>query len=154
MDDSAFRLDPRIERDTLAVCDLPLSSVQLMDERRYPWLIIVPRRAGATDLFGLSPDDQRQLWLEMRWCAEALRAECAPDRLNVGALGNVVAQLHVHIIGREPGDAAWPGPVWGAHPREARDPAESARLVARLVARLRARLIEGAPGAEAADGGR
>ncbi len=93
---------------------LALCTVLLMKDARFPWLILVPRRAGAEEILDLSPGDQARLWAEITQCAEILRAVATPLKLNIGALGNIVRQLHVHIVARNDGDAAWPGPVWGS----------------------------------------
>ncbi|HRK24750.1 MAG TPA: HIT domain-containing protein [Beijerinckiaceae bacterium] len=116
---SDFRLDPRLERDTLVLGDLALCRVLMMNDARYPWLILVPRRPDLTELIDLIPADQESLFREIVEVSAALRAVHNPDKLNIGALGNIVRQLHVHIVGRFASDPAWPGPVWGhspAHP--------------------------------------
>jgi diadenosine tetraphosphate (Ap4A) HIT family hydrolase len=108
-----FALDPRLAADTLEIAALPLCHVRLMDDRRFPWLILVPARAGATEIIDLDAGDRGRLIEEIASASTALRTVFRPDKLNVGALGNVVAQLHVHVVARTVGDAAWPGPVWG-----------------------------------------
>jgi diadenosine tetraphosphate (Ap4A) HIT family hydrolase len=117
-----FILDPRLAGDTHPVGDLELSRVLLMDDARFPWLILVPRRANARELTDLDDDAQQLLLAEINRCARALQALFAPDKLNVAALGNVVAQLHVHAIARHASDAAWPRPVWGFGERTAYAP--------------------------------
>ncbi len=112
--EAGFSLDSRLARDTVRVTDLTLCSVRLMQDARFPWLILVPRRAGAVETLDLSPADQARLWAEITQSAEALRAAVNPLKLNIGALGNIVRQLHIHIVARNEGDAAWPGPVWGS----------------------------------------
>ncbi len=112
--EAGFSLDSRLARDTVRVTDLALCSVRLMQDARFPWLILVPRRAGAVEILDLSPTDQARLWAEITQSAEALRAALNPLKLNIGALGNIVRQLHIHIVARNEGDAAWPGPVWGS----------------------------------------
>lgn len=109
----AFVLDPRLAADTTAIGDLPLSRVLLMNDARFPWLILVPRQAGLRDLIDLARDGQQVLLDEINRCAHVLHALDKPDKLNVAALGNVVAQFHVHVIARHTTDAAWPRPVWG-----------------------------------------
>ncbi len=113
MKGAAFELDARLAKDTLPVMDLALCTVRLMNDTQYPWLILVPRVAGVVELLDLSDGDRNMLWQEVLLCSDALKAETRPDKLNVAALGNVVAQLHVHIISRFESDAAWPRPVWG-----------------------------------------
>ena len=111
---TAFELDPRLAADTHPVGDLELSRVLLMNDARFPWLILVPRRAGMRDLIDLRTDEQHILLHEIDRCAAALRSmDRPPDKLNIASLGNVVAQLHVHVIARTLHDAAWPRPVWG-----------------------------------------
>jgi diadenosine tetraphosphate (Ap4A) HIT family hydrolase len=113
---SEFELDPRLEGDSLPVIDLALCQVRLMNDARYPWLVLVPRRAGMVELFDLEEADQQQLHQDIRRCGEALRTLYRPDKLNIAALGNQVSQLHVHVIARFGDDAAWPDPVWGKLP--------------------------------------
>jgi diadenosine tetraphosphate (Ap4A) HIT family hydrolase len=112
-DSQDFHLDAQLAADTHAVGDLELSRVLLMDDARFPWLILVPRRAGMRDWIDLAHPDQHQLLDEIERCAHALRALIVPHKLNIASLGNVVAQLHVHVIARARDDAAWPKPVWG-----------------------------------------
>lgn len=114
MSDMAFQLDPRLQADTQQVITLPLCDVLLMKDARFAWLILVPRRPGCSELLDLPEDLRRQLWREIDQAAAALRAAAPCDKLNVGALGNIVRQLHVHVVARQVGDAAWPGPVWGS----------------------------------------
>ena len=108
-----FSLDPRLAADSLAVTEQALCTVRLMNDRRFPWLLLVPKRAGRVEVLDLEPADQERLWLEIRQAAAALTSLCSPDKLNIAALGNQVAQLHVHLIARSRKDAAWPAPVWG-----------------------------------------
>ncbi len=108
-----FVLHPRLQADTAFVADWPLSRVLLMNDARYPWLILVPRRSDAVELFDLAAADRQILTAEIARAAQTLKALTAAAKINVGALGNVVPQLHVHIVARNPGDPAWPGPVWG-----------------------------------------
>lgn len=121
---SAFELDPRLGADSAFVADGPLSQVRLMDDTRFPWLLLVPRVAGAVEWIDLDGNQQRLLLAEINRASQLLRAVPGVEKLNIGALGNIVSQLHVHLVGRQPGDAAWPGPVWGSgsaqrHPPEA-----------------------------------
>jgi len=133
---SRFALDPRLAADTHPVGDLQLSRLLLMDDARFPWLILVPRQAGLRELIDLPRDDQIVLLDEINRCAHVLHAIEKPDKLNVAALGNVVSQLHVHIVARRTTDAAWPRPVWNVGEREA---FSAAALRSRLAA-LRAAL--------------
>ncbi|GAB2577414.1 HIT family protein [Dyella jejuensis] len=108
-----FALDPRLQADTHPVTSLALCDVLLMDDARFTWLILVPRRAGLVEILDLPDEAQLVLWQEIRLVATVMRDVVACDKLNIGALGNSVRQLHVHVIARVEGDAAWPGPVWG-----------------------------------------
>ena len=110
----SFSLDPRLAADTHPVAELVLSRLLLMDDARFPWLILVPRIVGARELIDLDLEDRRRLLDEISAVGRALEALLRPDKLNVAALGNVVAQLHVHVIARYTDDIAWPRPVWGA----------------------------------------
>jgi len=132
---SGFELDRRLAADSLAVADLALCTLRLMNDQRFPWLLLVPRRAGMVEILDLDSADQQQLWEEIRTVSEAVRTVFSPDKLNVAALGNVVSQLHVHVIGRFRDDAAWPAPVWGVGKAEPRP--DSARSD---IQRLRAAL--------------
>jgi diadenosine tetraphosphate (Ap4A) HIT family hydrolase len=113
---SAFVLNARLAADTDFVADWPLSRVLLMNDARYAWLLLVPRRAGASELFDLSPQDRSSLTEETARAARLLKTISKATKINVGALGNLVPQLHVHVVARNPGDPAWPGPVWGHSP--------------------------------------
>ena len=134
-----FELDARLAADTHVVGDLELSRVLLMDDARFAWLIVVPRRAGMRDLIDLALDDQHVLLREIGRCAHALRDMDKPDKLNIAALGNVVAQLHVHVIARHQHDAAWPRPVWGAGTALHYDASTLQRRLASLRTALRTR---------------
>ena len=133
----SFALDPRLAADTLAIGELKLSRALLMNDARYPWLILVPRRANLGEIVELAAQNRAALIEEIAAASAFLRVLPGVDKLNVGALGNVVKQLHVHVLGRAVGDSAWPGPVWGAG--EAR-PYESGVAEA-LIARARDALI-------------
>ncbi|MBO9830035.1 MULTISPECIES: HIT family protein [Xanthomonas] len=126
-----FVLDPRLQADSAFVADGPLSQVRLMDDARFPWLLLVPRVAEASEWIDLDGGQQRLLLAEINQLSQLLRQEPGVHKLNIGALGNVVRQLHVHVLGRHPGDAAWPGPVWGSGTAQ-RLPAEE--LQARVAA--------------------
>ncbi len=111
-----FTLDSRLQEDSLVLGDLPLCRLLLSKDANYPWFILVPRRADITEVFELEEADQQQLWVETTALAEALKDAFAADKMNIAALGNVVSQLHMHVIVRRQGDAAWPAPVWGKVP--------------------------------------
>ncbi|MBA2078152.1 MAG: diadenosine tetraphosphate hydrolase [Rhodanobacter sp. 68-29] len=131
MSEAAFALDPRLEADTHHVAALPLCELRLMDDARYPWLILVPRRAGLVEIADLAEAGQALLWREANRSAAALRSVAPCDKLNLGALGNIVRQLHLHVVARMQGDHAWPGPVWGSG---AAVPYDAGALAARLAA--------------------
>ena len=103
-----WSLDPQLARDTVALGDLPLSRVLLMNDANYPWLILVPRRPALVEIIDLEENEQVQLMAEVARAAQVLKAATACDKLNIAAIGNVVAQLHVHIVARRRGDTAWP----------------------------------------------
>ena len=134
---SDFALHDRLEADTLAVLDLPLCRVRLMRDANYAWLVLIPRRAEM-EIVDLAAEDQQQLMIEIAKTSAVLRAAVPCDKLNVAALGNVVAQLHVHVIARRHDDPAWPRPVWGAVPATAYGAGEAEALAQRLAAAFRA----------------
>ena len=113
-DVTPWMLDPRLAQDSIALGDLPLSRVLLMNDANYPWLILVPRRPNLVELIDLDDSGQATLMIEMARAARALKEISACDKLNVAALGNTVRQLHVHVIARRKDDAAGAQPVWGA----------------------------------------
>ena len=112
-DPEPFRLHPRLAADSHALASLALCELRLMDDANYPWLVLVPRVAGIRELIDLEAGQRRQLADEVDLASRLLRQVFAPDKLNVAALGNMVAQLHVHVIARFEQDPAWPAPVWG-----------------------------------------
>jgi diadenosine tetraphosphate (Ap4A) HIT family hydrolase len=130
--DTPFELHPRLAADCTLVCDLPLCRLLLMDDATYPWCILVPRRAGMREIHELTEADQAMLLREVARLSTAMQAVFAADKMNVAALGNVVPQLHVHVIARRVDDAAWPRPVWGAAPRRPYAEAEREAVTARL----------------------
>ena len=128
-----FALHPRLEADTIFVADWPLSRVLLMNDTRYPWLVLVPRRADISELFELENPDRELLMEEVARAAKTLKAIAGAAKINIGALGNLVPQLHVHVVARSPGDPAWPGPVWGHSPAIAYAPSQREALIAKIV---------------------
>ncbi len=116
-----WSLHPQLARDTVNIGDLPLSRVLVIDDANWPWLLLVPRRAHVSEIIDLDEVEQAQLMTEIARTGRTLKAVTECDKLNVAALGNVVPQLHVHVIARRQGDAAWPKPVWGAVPPVAYD---------------------------------
>lgn len=131
-----FAVDATLEADSVAVAELALCSVRLMKDANFPWLLLVPRRAGAIEIIDLDPADRIGLIGEIALAGEALRASAPCDKLNVAALGNSVRQLHVHVIARRTGDAAWPRPVWGAVPALRYPPGEAEALARRIAHHL------------------
>lgn len=127
-----FSLDARLAADTLVVGELGLSRVLLMDELRFPWLILVPRQPGLRELVELARERQHALLDEINRAAHVLHAITNPDKMNIATLGNVVSQLHVHVIARHVGDAAWPRPVWGVGERVPYTPQERERVLGLL----------------------
>lgn len=111
-----FVLDSRLQQDAVVLGDFALSRLLLMNDAQYPWFILVPRREDVSEIFQLAPEDQQALWAEATHLSEVLKDTFKADKMNVANLGNVVSQLHVHVIVRKRDDVAWPGPVWGKHP--------------------------------------
>jgi len=122
-----FTLHPQLAADTVAIGDLPLGRVLLMNDCHYPWCLLVPRRAGTSELYELDADALGQLSLESASLGRIMMAHFRGDKLNVAALGNVVPQLHVHHIVRYRNDPAWPAPVWGRVPTRPYLPADLER---------------------------
>ncbi len=129
-------LDARLAGDSVPIADLALCQVRLMNDATYPWLLLIPRREGAIEIVDLAPDDRHMLIEEVAFVSGVLRDMTRCDKLNVAALGNMVPQLHVHLIARYEGDPAWPGPVWGKAPAQPYAEASRAGLVSALAARL------------------
>ncbi|MGJ4946022.1 HIT domain-containing protein [Bradyrhizobium sp. HKCCYLS1011] len=116
MPDSAWSLHPQLAKDTIDIGDLPLSRVLVIKDANYPWMLLVPRREGAVEIIDLDEVAQAQLMTEIARVSRALKDITKCDKLNVAALGNMVPQLHIHLIARRTSDAAWPRPVWGVAP--------------------------------------
>jgi diadenosine tetraphosphate (Ap4A) HIT family hydrolase len=108
-----FALHPRLQNDTSFVGDWALSRVLLMNDARFPWFILVPRRDSLHEIHDLMPEDSELLIKEITHASQSLKFIAGADKINIGALGNIVPQLHVHILARRSDDVAWPGPVWG-----------------------------------------
>src|SRR5262245_37035067 len=131
-----WSLHPQLARDTIALGDLPLSRVLLVNDANWPWLLLVPRRAGVSEIIELDEVEQAQLMTEVARTARALKTVTQCDKLNIAALGNVVPQLHVHVIARRAGDAGWPKPIWGAAPPLRHDKDELDRFTAAIRRRI------------------
>jgi len=129
-----FVLHERLAADTHALASWALSDVLLTDDANFTWLILVPRRDGLRDFHDLARDDWTTAMAEIERASKALQAVTMADKINVAALGNMVPQLHIHVIARHAGDQAWPGPVWGKLPARPYTDAERAELSAQLLA--------------------
>jgi len=132
MPDSAWSLHPQLKQDTIDIGDLPLSKVLVIKDANYPWLLLVPRRVETKEIIDLDEVEQAQLTTEVSRAARALKEITKCDKLNIAALGNVVPQLHVHVIARRTSDAAWPRPVWGAVPPIPHDAEEVQHFISAL----------------------
>ena len=108
-----FHLDERLARDSVLITTLGLCQLRLQNDCRWPWVVLVPQRNDVSELFDLTPLDQAVLTFETNLVASALKEVTGAVKINVGALGNIVRQLHVHLIARNEGDPCWPGPIWG-----------------------------------------
>ena len=126
-----FILDPRLAADSVFIADGPLSQVRLVNDARFTWLLLVPRVPDASEWLELDGNQQRLLLAEINQVGNLVRAHAGVQKLNIGALGNIVRQLHVHLVGRHESDAAWPGPVWGSGPAR---PFNGEELAARIEA--------------------
>lgn len=131
-----FELDSRLVADTHVLGEFPLSRLLLMNDAQYPWFILVPRREGISEVFELEAQEQQQLWQETLMLAERLKRVFVADKINIATLGNVVAQLHMHVIVRHKTDSAWPAPVWGKHPAQPYSESQLHALRVRLVQEL------------------
>ena len=136
-----FTLHRQLEADTAFITDLPLSRALLINDSHYPWIVLVPRRANATEIYKLNHSDQTQLLSESAQICRVMEALFSPDKMNIAAIGNMVPQLHLHHVARFTTDIAWPAPVWGFAPSAAYD----AKILESTVKRIR-------EGLESADG--
>ncbi|MFZ5756656.1 MAG: HIT domain-containing protein [Pseudomonadota bacterium] len=133
-----FRLHERLAADTVRIGSLPLCELLLMNDARFPWCILVPRRDGMRDIIDLEPADIDQLHRESVALQRALRELFSPDKLNVAAIGNLVPQLHVHHVARFRTDSEWPAPVWGRGTAQPYEAAERTRRIEALQQATRA----------------
>jgi len=131
-DAPAWSLHSRLQEDTIDIGDLPLCRVLVFKDAHYPWLLLVPRRPEAVEIIDLDEVEQAQLMTEISRVARALKEITKCDKLNIAALGNLVPQLHVHVIARRSSDAAWPRPVWGVMPPLAHDAEEVQNFISAL----------------------
>ncbi|AYD03270.1 HIT family protein [Neorhizobium sp. NCHU2750] len=133
---SGFQLDARLARDTELVTSLGLCQLRMMKDSRWPWFMLVPQRNGVSELFDLTPLDQALLTFETNMVAAALKKTTSAEKINVAAIGNIVRQLHVHIVARFDGDPNWPGPIWGFGQAETYDEARKQSLIKSLMENL------------------
>lgn len=129
-----FEPDARLLADSYPITELPLCQLRLMNDRRYVWLILIPRRLHITEVHELSSTDQRQLWREGSALGQAIKTHFSGHKLNLATLGNVVPQLHLHVVLRHDNDPAWPGPVWGHSQAEPYTSEQQAGMRSRLLA--------------------
>ena len=134
---SDFVLDTRLAADSVLIADGPLSQIRLMNDDRFPWVVLVPRVPNASEWIDLDGAQQRLLLAEINQISQNLKHKPNVSKINIGALGNIVRQLHVHLIGRNENDAAWPGPVWGSGKAQRFDPEVLAQRVEIWRQRLR-----------------
>lgn len=133
---SAFELDPRLARDTELVESFGLCQLRMMKDSRWPWFMLVPQRNDVSELFELTPLDQALLTFETNMVGVALKTVTGATKINVGALGNIVRQLHVHVVARSEGDPNWPGPIWGFGQSVPYEPGEQHEFITQLVEAL------------------
>lgn len=131
-----FELDERLARDSDLVTVLGLCQLRLLKDKRWPWLMLVPQRAGMSEIFDLQPLDQALLTFETNMVGVALKTVTGATKINVGALGNIVRQLHVHVVARSEGDPNWPGPIWGFGQSVPYEPGEQHEFITQLVEAL------------------
>jgi diadenosine tetraphosphate (Ap4A) HIT family hydrolase len=139
MSETGWSLHPQLGKDTVMACDLALSRVLAMNDAEFPWLILVPRRTGVSDIIDLG-DEQAILMEELSLISHVLKDETKCDKLNVAAIGNVVPQLHIHVVARRKDDPLWPKPIWGIAPRRALEAAAMKRFVSTIRDRVRGQL--------------
>lgn len=132
----SFDLDPRIESSTFPAGDLTLCRLCLMNDARFPWIILIPRRARLLEFLDLSPTERAIVMEEMTSVSRALKDLTKAEKMNVAAIGNIVPQLHIHVVARFASDAAWPGPVWGHGKAEAYAPGAAEALLAGFSAKM------------------
>ncbi|MGE7370252.1 HIT family protein [Neorhizobium sp. NPDC001467] len=133
---AAFELDERLARDTVLATVTGLCQLRVMKDGRWPWVMLVPQRNGISEIFELTPLDQALLTFETNMVAAALKNVTGAKKINVAAIGNIVSQLHVHIVARFEGDPNWPGPIWGHGSAEPRGETEMQQFVETLTQAL------------------
>lgn len=130
--DAGFELEARMEAESCHVMWLGLCELRLVNDRRWPWLLLVPQRNGVVDLHELTPLDQTMVTFEINDVSEALKREAGSDTIEIGKLGADTGQLHIHLVARKRGDPGWPAPAWGQEPREPYRPDEMRGVAERL----------------------
>jgi diadenosine tetraphosphate (Ap4A) HIT family hydrolase len=138
MSETVFTIAAEIEAASIFITQLPLSQLRLMNDSRFPWLLLVPAHPKLVEWTDLSSIQLQELAEEIRWATELIHRWSHPHKVNIASLGNIVRQMHVHIVGRETTDAAWPGPVWG----NGSPTAFSAEEILELCTRLSAGMTE------------
>ncbi|WP_417549601.1 HIT domain-containing protein [Methylophaga sp.] len=136
-----FELHPQLAADTFVIGDLPLCRVLLMNDARFPWVILVPRRNDISEIYDLSMQDQQLLWQESALVAEKLMKLTEADKMNIAALGNVVPQLHVHHVARFKTDPVWPKPIWGQSTAEPYSESDKQQMLRNLSEMFRGFLV-------------
>lgn len=129
-----FVLDQRLENDSVFICDLKLCQVRLHKNGAFPWIMLMPKRADVVEILDLNDDDQDTLWNEIIFASNIMKKLFKPKKLNVANLGNVVPQLHVHVVARFEGDKAWPGPIWNSGVKRDYELDEAEKLIKQLQA--------------------
>jgi diadenosine tetraphosphate (Ap4A) HIT family hydrolase len=132
-----FILHSKLAADTFEVLSLEVSQLLLMNDARYPWLILVPQVIGMRDLHNLSTKQYQAVTQEIVQVSEVLESLAQAHKMNVGALGNMVPQLHIHIIARQTNDAAWPAPVWGVGEAQPYSQDAAKTLIQQIASKLR-----------------
>ena len=131
-----FTLDTRLQSESLPVLTLGLCELRLMNDSRWPWLVLVPQREEVSEWHALTPLDQTMLTFEATMVGKALKEATECLKINTGMLGNIVHQLHIHVVARNEGDPGWPGPVWGHGTATAYGEEDAASMIASIKARL------------------
>ena len=127
-----FVLDPRLENDSVFLTDLKLSQVRLHKNGAWPWVMLIPKRPDTIEILDLSGEDQDTLWDEILFVSNIMKRIFKPKKLNVANLGNVVPQLHVHVVARFEGDGGWPGPIWNSGVKRDYELTEAEKLIKQL----------------------
>lgn len=119
-----FTVDPELEKNSLLIADLELSRLYVKDDKENPWFVLVPRKINAVELVDLTHEEQCMLMEEVSMVSEFLKTYYQPKKINIGALGNIVRQLHIHVIARFENDRTWPQALWGSTPNDHFEPFE------------------------------